>query len=151
MPDIFMNSAYSPMWAAFGMIMQGLATILAIAALLVSISTFRKNLQTSHYGEMDRMYFDLLSLRLNDANLRRTDIERSAPEERETYDVYAYMVWNFLEAIHDRCEDDTELCGTWDPVTKVENELHRQWFDRTENHDKFKPEFRRHIERTYIK
>jgi hypothetical protein len=44
------------------------------------------------------------------------------------YDAYAFMVWNFLETVHDRCQEEPTLLGTWAPVVAAENELHRGWF-----------------------
>ncbi len=149
MSDVFLDSAYSVMWTAVGAITQGMASILAIAALILSIRTFRKSVRISHYGELDRMYFDLLSHRLGRRYLLQTELERK-PEEETDYDVYAYMVWNFLEAVDDRC-DDEDLRKTWYPVINTENALHRKWFDRPENAAKFKKKFREFIQNADFK
>ena len=140
MADVFLNPGYSTMWAALGAIAQGIASILAIAALLYSMTTFRRSLKTSHYTELDRMYFDLLKLAVEKSHLGNPKSSRT-DEQKAEYEVYAYMVWNFLETIYDRCARDEHLCVTWYPVVDAENRLHREWFDRADNKHKFKQEF----------
>ncbi len=44
------------------------------------------------------------------------------------YEAYAFMIWNFLETIHDRCEEHPDLLDTWAPIVSAENEIHRGWF-----------------------
>jgi len=67
-------------------------------------------------------------------------------EQKIEYDSYAFMVWNFLEAIFDRCQDDEQLRTTWHPVIDAEDRKHREWFDRSENEHKFKRVFREYIQ-----
>ena len=61
------------------------------------------------------------------------------------------MVWNFIEAIHDRCDGDKELKVTWYPVIDAENRLHRKWFDEERNKHKFKEAFREFIKQEKFK
>ncbi|MFA4909913.1 MAG: hypothetical protein WC649_02530 [Desulfobacteria bacterium] len=139
--DIFFNSDYSTMWAALGTLVQGFALIMAIAALIYSMTTFKKSLQTSHYTELDSMYFDLLKTVLEKPHLNNPIATRSDDQKIE-YDIYAFMVWNFLEAIYDRCKHDKHLFSTWYPVIDAENRKHREWFDHPDNKHKFKAKFR---------
>ena len=67
-------------------------------------------------------------------------VPRSEEEQRE-YEIYAYMTWNFLEAIYDRCERDEHLWDTWQPVLEAEIKLHGQWLSEPENKCRFKPAF----------
>jgi hypothetical protein len=108
----------------------------------------------SLYSELDRIYLDLLKLALELPHLRTpqpianrdeialqfdydpypgdpidTQEQRSAKARKiSQYDAYAFMVWNFIETIHDRCQDYPELLGTWATVVAAENRLHRGWF-----------------------
>jgi hypothetical protein len=115
--------------------------VLAIAALAYSILTFRKSRHDSHYTELDSMYFEILRIALEKPHLIDPAASRSGDQALE-YEAYAFMVWNFLEAIYDRCEHNNRLCCTWYPVIDTENRLHRAWFDRKTNEHRFKPAFR---------
>ncbi|HWT01505.1 MAG TPA: hypothetical protein VN256_14750 [Pyrinomonadaceae bacterium] len=143
MASIFFSPDYNTLWTAIGAIGQILAAVMAIAALVYSIRTFSKSLTTLHYTELDRMYLDLLKLRLERPYLN-PDAKRD-PAQQVEYDTYAFMAWNFLETIQDRCERDEHLCETWYPVIDTEEELHREWF-ATKSENKFKGAFRTFIE-----
>jgi hypothetical protein len=134
------SSHYAVFWEAFAALAQGSASILGLVALIYSVHAFRKSLKTLHYSELDRMYFDLLRLAVEKPHLRDPHADRT-PRQQQEYDSYAFMVWNFLETIHDRCESDRNLRGTWYPAMDAEDRLHREWFDRPENRHKFKEAF----------
>src|SRR5574337_277446 len=134
---MFSSAQYGVFWQAFEALAQASASILGLIALIYSIHAFRRSLQILHYTELDRMYFDLLRLGIEKPHLRIPDAARTPAEEQE-YNSYAFMVWNFLETIHDRCERDQNLCATWYPALDAEDRLHRAWFDRPENRGKFK-------------
>lgn len=106
------------------------------------------------YSELDRIYFDLLRLAIEHPHLRtpqrigkrddlalKTDYDPypddpvSTEEQKATkarkvsqYDAYAFMVWNFVETIHDRCQEYPQLLGTWATIVAAENRVHRGWF-----------------------
>ena len=133
------------MWTALAAIFQGIASIVAICALIDSIRKFTKSLQTSHYTELDSMYFELLKTALEHPCLHNQTATRSGAEMIK-YDIYAFMVWNFIEAIYDRCERDNNLRDTWYPVVDTENRKHGQWFVHPDNRHKFKDAFHKFIE-----
>ena len=103
-------------------------------------------LQSNHYSELDHFYADILKIGIEKPHLRSPkpiasdeeamfgDYRPYAPEKdddgtmAEQYDAYAFLVWNFLETIHDRCHEDESLRGTWKPVIAAENRIHRGWF-----------------------
>ena len=66
------------------------------------------------------------------------------------YDAFAFMVWNFIEAIYDYGESDAALKETWGVIMVYEATLHRAWFEDPRNHLKFKDRFRRHIRATVL-
>ncbi len=131
-------------WTEVASVAQGVAALMGMAALCYSIVTFRRSLNTTHYNELDRMYFDLLHMALEKPYLRNPLALQNAHQKQE-YDVYAYMVWNFLEAVHDRCMKNKELCSTWHPTIDAEDRLHRKWFEDPANRDKFKSSFREFV------
>jgi hypothetical protein len=56
----------------------------------------------SCYSELDRMYSELLELAVQKLHLRReAKADRTSSEQKE-YHIYAYMIWNFVETVHDR-------------------------------------------------
>jgi len=138
--DIFLNDDYQTLWTAISSIMGVIATTLAIFALLYSMRSYRKTMQVVHYGEIDKMYFEILKEALNKPFLLRQDSERSSDEEIQ-YNTYAFIVWNFLESIYDRCMLDHDLQKTWFPIIETERKIHLHWIQENENRAKFKSEF----------
>jgi hypothetical protein len=137
-------------WVAVGSILAGVGAIIAYSALRYSITTFTKTLSVSNYTELDQMYFDLLKMAVEDPHLIDPDAARDADQQRK-YDTYAFMVWNVMESVYDRCHGDPELCETWYPAIDTEERRHRKWFDDPINRPKFKEAFRRFIDERYPK
>jgi hypothetical protein len=79
-------------WTAAGSIAQVTATLLALAALWYTIKTFNKSLKMWHYGELDRMYSDLLKIAIDKPHLRNPNVTQTDEQKRE-YEYYAQMVW----------------------------------------------------------
>jgi hypothetical protein len=65
------------------------------------------------------------------------DIWERRTEEARRYDSYAFLVFNFLETIHDRCDEnrdylgrpEAKLRGTWEGIIGDEYNMHREWFE----------------------
>lgn len=111
-------------------------TLIAILALIWTFVSFQKQLKYSHYSELERMYLDLVLLRIT-----AKGVEKPPPAHvsGSKYDDYALAMWNFIEAIYDRCKD-RDLKETWWPLLKVEAARHSAWF--AENNSSYKLEFR---------
>jgi hypothetical protein len=109
----------------------------------------RKNLAAlnqTFYSRLDQNYFELLKLVLERPFL--ADPERAGSEdERVQYHAYAFMVWNFIETIHDYCLGDERLEATWICIMQSEARTHGEWFNRPENRSRFKQPFQDYIER----
>ena len=52
--------SYSTLWEALSSIMAVIATIMTTFALVYPVRTYKRTMQVVHYGEIDRMYFDIL-------------------------------------------------------------------------------------------
>jgi hypothetical protein len=131
---------YATFWTAIGAISTGIAAILGVIALIYTISGFRKSLKEGHYTSLDGMYLTILQMTLERPHLKTPD--RLADERQHAeYDTYAYILWNFLESIHDHCLEDRELQETWYPSIHAEALVHQAWLERPENRLKFKPTF----------
>ncbi|MDD2384207.1 MAG: hypothetical protein PHN18_08450 [Sulfurospirillaceae bacterium] len=144
--DIFFNETYNTLWTALSSIMGVIATTLAIFALLYSMRTYRKTMQVVHYGEIDKMYFEILKEALNKPHVVRKNFMRNEEQVVE-YDIYAFIVWNFLESIYDRCMLDADLQKTWFPIIEAERAIHLEWIQKPENRTKFKAEFLNFIDK----
>ena len=143
--DIFMSADYSVLWSAIGAIAGGVATALGGGALLYSMVAYKESLQLSHYSELDNMYSGLLNLALDKTHLYNPNANRDE-EQKVEYDIYAFMVWNFLETISDRCSGSKSLEETWTPILKTESKRHMKWFKDPANFSKFKQSFHDHID-----
>lgn len=116
----------------FGTLVVG---IFSLRNVQKTIEQANKAAKSSHYSELDRFYADLLKLALEEPTLRRPQHFEN-DEIAEKYDIYAFMIWNFIETIHDRClelcdgHDDegyASLRGTWQPIIVAEDNIHRGW------------------------
>lgn len=119
----------------------------------------------AHYGELDRMYAELLKQGVDRPYLRNHMTKRAVRglaknlDVEAEYDVYAYAVWNFIEAVYDRLQDPTlntwfrddklnrSLHETWEPVIKTEHFLHKGWFEADDHRNRFKYRFGEFVDR----
>ncbi|MGH7437131.1 MAG: hypothetical protein ACRENE_15765 [Polyangiaceae bacterium] len=137
-------------WTEANVLATGLGSLGIVLTLFYSAWSFRTTLRESYYAELDRVYFELLRIGLERPYLRAA-LPPADPARASEYEAYAFMVWNFLETVVDRCDSTSNpsLRETWFPIVATEGALHRAWFDLPENKDKFKKRFRQFIEKNY--
>jgi hypothetical protein len=134
-------------WTEVQVIVQTIGTLGAILGLIYSLRNFNKTLRDNYYGELDKMYFDLLQIVVERPHLlmfaksAASEKQRADETARYEYHAYAFMVWNFLETIFDRCLGNDQLMDTWKGVLKAESSLHREWFADPNNKWQFKQPF----------
>ena len=147
---VLLQSQAISVWTEIQAIAEAAAAIGIVFTLFYSVWSFTRALRDSYYSELDRVYFELLKIALERPWL--LDFPATAdPGRQREYDAYAFMVWNFVETIFDRCQGwgKKRLRETWYPVIKAENDLHRKWFDLPVNRSKFKPHFCTFMEQQY--
>jgi hypothetical protein len=137
-------------WTKAEVVATALGSIGIVVTLFYSAWSFRTTLREGYYAELDRVYFELLKIGLERPYLRAS-LPPADPARASEYEAYAFMVWNFLETVVDRCDgtSNPSLRETWYPIVSTESALHRAWFDAPENRRKFKVRFRRFIEERY--
>ncbi len=137
-------------WTKAEVVATALGSIGIVLTLFYSAWSFRTTLREGYYAELDRVYFELLKLGLERPYLRAS-LPPADPARASEYEAYAFMVWNFLETVVDRCDGtfNPSLRETWYPIVATESALHRAWFDAPENRRKFKERFCRFIEERY--
>ena len=137
-------------WTEAEVLATALGSIGIVLTLFYSAWTFRTTLREGYYAELDRVYFDLLKIGLERPYLRAS-LPPTDPGRASEYETYAFMVWNFLETVVDRCgsRSNPTLRETWYPVVATESALHRAWFEAPENRRKFKERFCQFIEERY--
>ena len=145
---ILLESSIPAIWTKVEVIAEATAAVGILFTLFYSVWSFTRALRDSYYAELDRVYFEILKIALERPYLVNFAAIPDSTKQRE-YDTYAFMVWNFLETVFDRCQGLSRgrLRDTWYPVVGTENNLHREWFDN--NRSKFKPSFAAFIEREY--
>jgi hypothetical protein len=143
-------------WSKAGVIAEALGSIGIVFTLLYSVWSFTRTLRDAYYAELDRVYFELLKIGLERPELLTYPTSPTSPASPDPakagqYGAYAFMVWNFLETIFDRCQgwSKRRLRETWFPIIAAENDLHRGWFELPENRRRFKQRFVRFIETQY--
>jgi hypothetical protein len=137
-------------WSKAGVIAEALGSIGIVFTLFYSVWSFTTTLRDAYYAELDRVYFELLKIGLERPELLSFPASPD-PAKAGQYGAYAFMVWNFLETIFDRCQgwSKRRLRETWFPIIAAENALHREWFDVPQNRRRFKQRFVRFIEAQY--
>lgn len=137
-------------WTKVQAIAETVVAIGVVVTLFYSMWSFTRALRDGYYAELDRVYFELLRIALERPYLLEPAILSDPARQRE-YEAYAFMVWNFVETVFDRCQGlgKRSLRDTWYPVIEAENALHRQWFELPANRNKFKTHFCQFIERQY--
>jgi hypothetical protein len=137
-------------WSKAGVIAEALGSIGIVFTLFYSVWSFTTTLRDAYYAELDRVYFELLKIGLERPELLSYPAAPD-PAKAGQYGAYAFMVWNFLETIFDRCQGRSKrrLRETWFPIIAAENALHRAWFELPENRRRFKQRFVRFIEAQY--
>jgi hypothetical protein len=149
-------------WSKAGVIAEALGSIGIVFTLLYSVWSFKTTLRDAYYAEIDRVYFELLKIGLERPELLSYPTRQPSPDSPDSptspdpakadqYGAYAFMVWNFLETIFDRCQgwSKRRLRETWFPIIAAENALHRGWFELPDNRRRFKQRFVRFIEAQY--
>ena len=152
MAYILLQSQTLSTWTKVQVIAEIVVAIGVVFTLFYSLWSFTRTLRDGYYAELDRVYFELLKIALERPHLLDPATSSDPARQRE-YDAYAFMVWNFVETVFDRCQGwgKRSLRDTWYPVIEAENALHRQWFDVPANRSKFKPHFCSFVERQYPK
>src|SRR5215469_7760302 len=145
---ILLESQIVSGWTEVQAVAESLAAVGIVFTLFYSLWSFTRTLRDGYYAELDRVYLELLKIALERPYLLDFPTAPDPSKQRE-YDTYAFMVWNFLETIVDRCGGNKKLCETWYPVVAAENTLHRKWFDLPENRSKFKQGFINFVEKRY--
>ena len=133
-----------------------ISCIVATAAIIVSVHTWRTTRKIASYADLDCLYMELLKVGLEypkftDPLLTRDYKNKFKGDELRSYETYAFMSWNICETIYARCKGHEQLWCTWQPVMVAENKLHRRWFDEDENFHKFKERFRQYVQVSYPK
>lgn len=104
--------------------------VIALRQLSQNLASFKATMEFGHYTEIDRLYFEIVSLRIAHSGRPPTPSAGSPDCSRDDAGHYHALVsWNFIEAIHDRClEGNDRLMGTWLPIIRHEAALHTDWF-----------------------
>jgi hypothetical protein len=137
-------------WEKAGVIAEAMGSIGIMFTLFYSVWSFTRTLRDAYYAELDRVYFELLKIGLERPALLSSPAPTD-PAKATEYGAYAFMVWNFVETVFDRCQgwSKRRLRETWYPIIDAENALHRGWFDLPANRRRFKQRFVRFIEDRY--
>ena len=113
--------------------------------------------QDGFYAQLDGIYLEIQKLIIEHPHLGNPEalLNRAEPVQVTQYDAFAFIVWNFIESIHDltgkrgdspREHGKTEmLIETWQSIIDYEGARHAEWFLRAENRHKFKESFRDYI------
>lgn len=142
----FLNSPdYVNFFGALGGMGDAVGGVIGASALLYSMMIYKDSVMLSHYSELDGTYASLLEKAIEHPHFVADQPERDATEKVQ-YDLYAFMVWNFVETIVDRCQNNKSLSETWSPIVLVEAKKHYAWFIRPENKEKFKESFRNYVQ-----
>ena len=122
---------------------------ISVVSLFISILSYIMNKKRTGYLEVDKQYYNLLNISINNPKLRNIKYTANYYEYKEKdeefyhkYCTYAFMVWNFIETIYDVSKTKkafSYIDNVWLPIILEENKLHYAWFTR--NKRLFRGEF----------
>lgn len=120
------------------------APVLASIAVVLSVIVFKRTVDYQAYKDVDSDYREVLKIGLDHPDFRNpewtSEYTKKDPKEKLSYEQYAFMIWNIIEAIFDRGTIDK----TWIPVIILEKKLHYKWLEQ--NRDKFKDKFLNYVD-----
>jgi hypothetical protein len=122
-----------------------LGTIVLAIGLPLTLKHSGREERDTFYATLDRTYFEIQKLVIDHPHLSQPDPVGKTREQLIQYDAFAFIVWNFVEAIYDYSRDEKLLAETWECILRYEASVHGAWFKKPENQLKFKERFRRHI------
>lgn len=130
----------------WGMVGNAATALLALAAIIVSAASFSRQIGSEHYGEIDKIYFDLLRELINRPQFEK-GVRGADGAFEPGYEPFAFMMMNFVETIMDRCRGVPDLERTWQPIIEIEACNHLDWLSDKANQNKFKDDFLRFLAR----
>jgi len=127
-------------WNLFWTAVSAIGQVVAIPSFLFAGWFYFRELKERHCDELGEAYSTLLSHALEKPYLRDQALCQT-PLQKQEYEIYAYMVWSFLETVIDRIGDDPKLFRTWRAAIVCECRRHSDWFNNSENKHLFKESF----------
>lgn len=124
------------------------STLLSAIAIYLYIVLWKKDKTDSAYDVFDATYKDILSIAIDNPELRNNELTSKYSEvfsgnDRIKYETYAFMSMNFCETLFDKGNE--ELMKTWKVVVKLEFDIHKTWISNPSNKSKYKSEFIRYL------
>ena len=115
-----------PFRVSYGDIISACGFLLTAAIVLSQVRSLAETSRSAHYSQLDAMYLDILKMAVERPRLLKPhELSDSCGTE---YQTYAYVVWNFIETVRDRCGEDETLRTIWAPVIAAEHNTHCAWF-----------------------
>jgi hypothetical protein len=130
---------------AIANIFVALGTLVLAVGVPLSILYSARQEKDTFYATLDKTYFDIQQVIIDHPHVRDPNPHGKTADQLAQYDAFAFMTWNFVEAIYDYSQHHKPLRETWDCILKYEAQLHGRWFNEPRNHGKFKANFREYI------
>jgi hypothetical protein len=130
---------------ALANIVIALGTVVLALGIPYAIKSAGRDERDTFYATLDRTYLEIQRLIIEHPHLSQPDPAGKSPAQLTQYDAFAFIVWNFIEAIYDYSKKEKFLAETWGCILRYEASVHSAWFRKTENLKKFKPAFVKHI------
>ncbi len=135
-------TAISTLGLAVATILLMGATFVIALGVRAEMGKYREDSRFHNYTQIDNIYYSIQREIILHPHLSEP-IGKRNEGERCQYDAFAFMTWNFIEAIYDQCEGDKNLHETWDVIVQYEAHRHKIWFLEDRNQKKFKRSFRK--------
>lgn len=136
-------------WIAVG------GVIISMLALAWQAYSLRASFDEADYTELDRLYLEVLRMRVERPDLAPAfDDRANAPGRGSEHDPaldavardnYAFIVWNLIETIIDRCEKPGRNFSAWGPIVEYESGCYSHWL-QGENLKRFRPGFPQRVQ-----
>ena len=121
-------------------------------ALIVSIVTWRKAHRESRYDPADTELFELLKLELEHPEFRSDEwcanaLVSSDPAVHRAYEIFAMMIWNYLEGLYERFGEKELAKGSFAGVIRDFGGRHMGYLKFGNNATYYDADFRKFVEK----
>lgn len=125
---------------------------LSVVAVILSIYVWIRNRSSERYRILDDRLLSILQINLDypefDDAAFTSKYDHSDNERlRQQYEIYAMIVWNFLESIFGYYGERGIKRSSFFGVLRYWSTLHQTWLSQQEEKSDYAPKFRRYVAR----
>ena len=127
------------------LLLSGFSLLFSLCALGFSFTTWRTDFAATRYDEADQRLSEIHRLEIEHPEFRNPEYCAKAatnpdPNIRYSYDAFACIIWNYIEAMYDRFNEKELRQSSHYFAMRSLSTLHKEWALLEENKADYAPE-----------